>query len=184
LFQGRASRCRAALVVLSLTVTVGLAATSRAADRVERAGDALQVVLPAVSLTAIWLHTDAQGLREYAASAATTVGLTYVLKVVTDEDRPNGLDNAFPSGHTSWSVCAAEFLRKRYGLAWGAPVYAAAAFVAYSRVRAGQHYTHDVVAGALIGLAASGQLTHPFHGVSLALSTKGSGYRVGVEFRW
>ncbi len=36
------------------------------------------------------------------------------------------------------------------------PAYAAASFVAYSRVESREHYPHDVVAGAGIGILPGG----------------------------
>jgi membrane-associated phospholipid phosphatase len=55
-------------------------------------------------------------------------------------------------------------MRKRYGWEYGVPAYAAASFVAYSRVEAKQHFPHDVIAGAAIGIASSYIFTRPYKG--------------------
>ena len=55
-------------------------------------------------------------------------------------------------------------MRKRYGLEWGIPAYALASWVAYSRVEAGEHHPHDVIAGAAIGIVSSYIFTKPYRG--------------------
>ncbi len=135
---------------------------ARAGDVLESVGDILQYVLPATSAGITIVHKDGQGAWQLAGSAALAMGVTYGLKYSVDETRPEGGGRSFPSAHTSISFSAAEFLRKRYGWQYGAPVYAAAAFVAYSRIESREHYTHDVLAGAVIGIASSYLLTEPF----------------------
>lgn len=91
--------------------------------------------MPAVSAGASLIHRDSDGFVQLAGSAALTLGITYGLKYAVNAERPNGGDHSFPSGHASLSFCSAEFLRMRYGWAWGVPAYAVAGFVGYSRVR-------------------------------------------------
>ena len=55
-------------------------------------------------------------------------------------------------------------MRKRYGWEYGIPAYAGASFVAYSRVESGEHYPHDVIAGAAIGIVSSYIFTRPYKG--------------------
>ncbi len=113
-----------------------------------------------------------------------TLGVTYALKYSIDERRPNGGSQSFPSGHSSISFSAAEFMRKRYGWEYGAPAYAAASFVAYSRVESREHYPRDVVAGAGIGILSSFIFTKPYKGwdVSAAGDTKGFSLRLSRKF--
>jgi membrane-associated phospholipid phosphatase len=56
---------------------------------------------------------------------------------------------SFPSAHASSSFAAA---RAYAGLVPGAPLYAAAALMALSRVYLGVHYPSDVAVGAALGL--------------------------------
>jgi hypothetical protein len=160
----------------------------QAADAIQTAGDILQVVLP---LTAGGLtlgysrsegngkvadflgraedrlglgYRDTQGTVQLAETLGLTLGTTYVLKYAVNETRPNGGSQSFPSGHTSISFSAAEFMRKRYGWGYGIPAYGLASFVGYSRVEAREHYAHDVVAGAAIGIFSSYIFTRPYKG--------------------
>ncbi len=135
---------------------------ARAGDAVESVGDILQYVLPATAAGVTIVHKDGQGAWQWAGSTALAMGVTYALKYTVDETRPEGGSYSFPSAHTSISFSSAEFLRKRYGWSYGLPAYAAATFVGYSRVESGEHYTHDVIAGAVIGVASSYLLTTPF----------------------
>jgi len=125
------------------------------ADTISSAGDVLQLVLPATAGGLTLGYRDWQGSWQLAESSALTLGVTYGLKYTVHETRPNGGSQSFPSGHTSISFSAAEFMRKRYGWEYGIPAYAAASFVAYSRVEAGEHHPHDVVDGAEIGIMSS-----------------------------
>lgn len=70
-------------------------------------------------------------------------------------ERPNGGPRSFPSGHTPAAFVGAEFIRKNHGAAPGIAAYASAAFVGWTRVVSGNHWTHDVVAGAAIGILSN-----------------------------
>lgn len=139
---------------------------------IERAGTALMYAIPASAMLATWaLQPGESGLASGEQSSWLLMGgtprhdllvalgrtaiTTGVLKYAVDETRPNGGSHSFPSGHASAAFTGAEFIRKEYGWQWGAPAYLAAGFVAWSRVKADKHYTHDVVAGAAIGILAN-----------------------------
>jgi hypothetical protein len=81
--------------------------------------------------------------------------ITYGLKYSIDEQRPNGQPHSFPSGHTSASFMGAEFIRKEYGWWFGAPAYAAASYVGWTRQQSRNHYSRDVFAGAAIGILSN-----------------------------
>jgi membrane-associated phospholipid phosphatase len=160
----------------------------QASNSIQTAGDILQFALPitAGALTLAYPGTegngkvegflghaeeklgigyrDTQGTVQFLESVGLTVGSTYILKYAVNETRPNGGNQGFPSGHSSISFSAAEFMRKRYGWAYGIPAYGLASFVAYSRVEAREHYPHDVIAGAAIGIASSYIFTRPYKG--------------------
>ena len=174
----------AALWLLGLLLCFTLSVDTRAGDDIRTAGDILQYVLPG---TASGTDTLALGLRRRSTireSAAATLGATYGLKYAVNERRPNGGNYSFPSAHSSISFSAAEFMRKRYGWEYGIPAYAAASFVAYSRVEAREHYPQDVIAGAGIGILSSYLFTKPYKrwDVSVEGSTKSVFVKVNFWF--
>ncbi|MCX5816284.1 MAG: phosphatase PAP2 family protein [Proteobacteria bacterium] len=133
-------------------------------NSIEAAGEVLTLLLPATAAGLTAGFKDGQGALQLVESVALTAAITYGLKYTVTESAPNGDSHSFPSAHTSLSFSSAEFLRKRYGWGYGIPAYAAATFVAVSRVEAKDHYTHDVLAGAAIGIASSYLFTRPYKG--------------------
>lgn len=179
------SRYRAAAASIVLVWALALCGRlASAADGIEVAGDALQFALVGSAGGLALGHRDVQGGVQLGESLALTLGVTYALKFGVHELRPNGGSHSFPSGHTSVSFSAAEFLRKRYGWKYGVPAYAAASFVAYSRVESRQHHPQDVVAGAGIGVLSSFIFTKPYKGWSVNVEgdTKSVGLRLSHEF--
>ncbi len=157
---------------------------TRASDSIEKAGDVLEVFLPSAAGGLTLGYRDCQGGLQLAGSMALTYGVTYLLKNTVDEQRPNGGNQSFPSEHTSISFSAAEFMRKRYGWEYGVPAYAAASFVAYSRVEAGEHHPKDVVAGAAIGIASSFIFTKPYKGWHVQPETGEGYYGIRLSRLW
>ncbi len=154
---------------------------TEAKSGVETAGDVLQFVLPGAAGALTLANRDWQGALEFGESAALTLGTTYTLKYTVHETRPNGGSQSFPSGHTSISFSAAEYMRKRYGLEWGIPAYGLASFVAYSRVESGQHHPHDVIAGAAIGIASSYIFTKPYKGWQIEFTGDGKWFGLSLS---
>jgi membrane-associated phospholipid phosphatase len=150
--------------IAGILLLFAMSVDSLAGDAIETAGDILQFVLPATAAGLTLGHRDWTGTLEFGESAGMTLGITYGLKYTVDETRPNGGSHSFPSAHTSISFSAAEFMRKRYGWEYGIPAYAAASFVAYSRVESREHHPHDVIAGASIGIVSSFIFTKPYKG--------------------
>jgi len=179
-------RSRNPALFLASLFCLAVTLDTRASDTIGTAGDILQLVLPATAggLTLAYPramnsgaaedflgnleekvgigYRDTKGTLEYAESVGLTLGVTYALKYATNEKRPNGGSQSFPSAHTSISFSAAEFMRKGYGWEYGIPAYAIGAFVAYSRVEAREHHPHDVIAGAAIGIGSSYLFTRPY----------------------
>lgn len=155
-----------------------------AGNGVRVSGDILQYVLPGAAAGLTAANWDMHGALQFGESAAMTLGTTYGLKYAVDETRPNGGSQSFPSAHTSISFCAAEYMRKRYGLEWGLPAYALASWVGYSRVEAGEHHPHDVIAGASIGIVSSYLFTKPYKGWQIELNGDGKwfGFKLSRNF--
>lgn len=102
-----------------------------------------------------WLRLNGSPRHDLMLAIGRTELATYGLKYAIDEQRPNGHGQSFPSGHTSVAFAGAEFIRKEYGWGWGVPAYVSAGVVGWSRVEAGKHWTHDVLAGAAIGILSN-----------------------------
>ncbi|MBI2383795.1 MAG: phosphatase PAP2 family protein [Gammaproteobacteria bacterium] len=124
-----------------------------------------------VGMAVDWGHLNGAPRHDLAVALVRTEFVTYGLKYGVQEQRPNGAGESFPSGHTSISFAGAEFIRKQYGWGWGVPAYLAASYVGWSRVESGNHWTHDVLAGAAIGILSNHDLERielPFGTLSLA----------------
>jgi len=169
-----------ALFFIWLTADVG----AQAGDSIAQAGDVLQFVLPATAAGLTLYNKDGKGALEFGESATLTLGVTYGLKYAVDEKRPNGGSHSFPSAHTSISFSSAEFMRKRYGWEYGVPAYAAASFVAYSRVESREHYAHDVIAGAGIGIVSSYIFTKPYKGWHVQADADGKYFGIRLSRAW
>jgi len=156
----------------------------QAADFIQSAGDVLQIALPLTAAGLTLAYRDGTGALQLGESTALTLGVTYSLKYAVNETRPNGGSQSFPSAHTSISFSAAEFMRKRYGLEYGVPAYALASLVAYSRVESNEHYAHDVVAGAAIGIASSYIFTRRYRGWQVELDGDSKYWGLRLTREW
>ena len=163
-----------------------LAAGERAvaAGFVESAGTVLSVALPVAAGGAALNKGDDIGVVELAVSELATIGVTYGLKSVVDESRPDGGSHSFPSAHTSVAFSAADFMRKRYGWEYGVPAFAVASFVGYSRVEADRHHVHDVLAGAAIGIVASELFASHNDGVLVSMNADNRSCGVQFSYVW
>jgi membrane-associated phospholipid phosphatase len=172
------------LVLMMLLILLAVGGTAHAGGAVQTAGDVVTVLLPVTAGGMILGLKDGEGALQLAESGLLTLGVTYVLKYAVDERRPNGEQYSFPSAHTSVSFASAEYLRKRYGWELGVPAYALASFVAYSRVDSDQHYAHDVIAGAAIGIASSYLFTKPYKGWRIRAEADLGYYGVRLSRSW
>ncbi|EDM34555.1 hypothetical protein PBAL39_11175 [Pedobacter sp. BAL39] len=87
----------------------------------------------------------------YLLSNIILNGTTQSLKRITAVTRPDGTQNAFPSGHSAEAFASAEFLRREYGgqSAWyTVSGYTAAAAVAVLIMYNNRHWLSDVVSGS------------------------------------
>jgi membrane-associated phospholipid phosphatase len=89
---------------------------------------------------------------DLANAAIVNLAYTEILKVTVRRERPDGSNNqSFPSGHASDGFAWATVFERHYGWKLGAPAYALAATMGYSRLVRDKHYLSDVVAGAALG---------------------------------
>ena len=123
--------------------------------RIELAGDVFEFLLPASAAGLSLMFADYEGTGRFALAFATTMALTWTLKLSINAERPNGGPYALPSGHTASVFSAASFTQRRYGWAVGVPYYVAAAYTGWSRVRTNNHYWRDVGVGAAIAFTSS-----------------------------
>jgi membrane-associated phospholipid phosphatase len=146
--------------VMALTV---LAPPCVAQDTHRRAGDTLRWVLPlsAAAYAGLGRH-DSEGLLQFGASYAVTLGGTEMLKRTTHVERPDrSNDEAFPSGHAAHAFAAATFVHRRYGIGTAWPWYAGAVYVGWTRVHAGRHRSGDVAGAAALSATSSWWLVRP-----------------------
>lgn len=157
LIAGQSPRAMTALkkaiwpTILWLTLAVWVSPAG-ATDALETSGDLLQILLPGAAYGMTWLKEDPEGRHGFLTGFATTLGITYGLKLGIHKERPKGGEMAFPSGHTAAAFGGAAFIARRYGWRMGLPAYLGALLVGHSRIAAEKHDPEDVFAGALIGI--------------------------------
>jgi membrane-associated phospholipid phosphatase len=116
---------------------------------------------PAIHLgaTGIWyLYSQANREdlgRERAwimlSALAVTDTVTFGLKAIVNNERPNGDNFSFPSAHTASSFCVASVLDEYYGPQVGLPAYIAASMVGWRMMDSGDHWASDVLFGGAVG---------------------------------
>jgi membrane-associated phospholipid phosphatase len=164
----RIGRCALSIgLALSFLVPGGTSAVAGSRD-LETAGDIGYYALPVAALGMTIAKKDLEGAKQFGLSTLSAAAVTEGLKLAVNEQAPDGADHSFPSGHASIAFSSAAFLQMRYGWTYGVPAYLVAAFVGYTRVATDQHYVHDVVAGAAIGIMASVIFTSPYNTVTVA----------------
>jgi hypothetical protein len=173
-------------IILVNLFIMGASYHTNAKSNTERTGDILQVAIPALSLgSTFFMEEDFDGTKQFFKSFITSELATQALKKLINERRPNGnCCDSFPSGHTSVAFMGAAFIDKRYGWKYAVPAYIAATYVGYSRVQSNKHYTKDVVAGALVGIASSYFFTQKYKGVNITpyASSNGVGLQINGQF--
>ncbi len=146
-------------------------------------GDWFQILLPLSALAYSTYIGDYEGVKQLGYSVGSTWATTEILKRTIQEERPNAPEGekgqSFPSGHTSFAFSGAAYWQRRYGWAVGAPMYAVASFVGYSRVRVKMHNWSDVAAGAALGIGFNYLFTDRYNNETTSVSltpTDGGAY--------
>lgn len=127
-------------------------------------------------------HVGSDLIRAQVLNGVITRGL----KIIVDRPRPKGGGHAFPSGHASATVASAAVLQQHFGWKAGAPAYAIAGFVAWTRVRDRAHWVSDAVFGAALGLASARAVTRGHESRAWAVTPVAIPGGGGLQFstRW
>jgi len=153
---------------------------SASSDSIETAGTAIAVGIPVTAAGISLFKSDYDGILQLSVSTLSAVGISYGLKQVVHEERPDHSDfHSFPSETTSGAFAGAAYLQRRYGWDYGLPAYALAAFVGYSRVESKQHHWWDVAAGAAIGWGCAALFTDRYSRVAVTASAGYGGHPLG-----
>ncbi len=172
------------IIVLALLLATATSVNAKE-GATEKAGDILQIIIPAGAYGAVYYLNDNEGRTEFYKSFFVNLGVTFALKFAVNRQRPDLSDNSsFPSGHTSMAFQGATFIHKRYGWKYSVPAYAGAAFVGYSRVLANKHYVEDVIAGAALGILSSYYFTTPYKNIDVTPVAGHGFYGLSVGGRW
>jgi membrane-associated phospholipid phosphatase len=144
-------------------------------DTLEGLGDARSIVLLGGFYLAGLIGNDSKAknvcLDGLAASLIASGMITPVISTLVGRERPSAEKGAysfnpfdgrsFPSGHATQAFAVASVIATSYDSIWvQVAAYGAATVTAYDRVRQGQHFPTDVVAGALIGTAVGRSVVH------------------------
>ena len=169
--------------IITISISLLLSSSLCAKSNTEQLGDILQLTVPLGAYGTTLYLDDKEGQNQFYKSYGATLGATYALKYSVKEKRPNtDSTDSFPSGHTSSAFSGASFIHKRYGLKYAILPYVAATYTGYSRVHSNKHYTKDVVAGAIIGIASSWYFVSPYKNLQINPITD-VGYK-GVELNY
>lgn len=168
-----------------LTIIFVLTTSLGAKSQTETIGDVMLGLIPLTAYGSTLYTQDKEGAIQLSKSLATTTGSTYLLKYGIKEERPDHSDmESFPSGHTSITFASAAFIHQRYGLAYAVPAYLGSVYTGYSRVDADKHYTHDVLAGAILGMASSWYFTTQYHNLTIQPLLSGDYNGVRLSYTW
>jgi len=150
------------ILLLFISISLLIEHPVYANRKIERAGDVIQILLPATAYGMSFIYNDQQGRCQFSKSFLSSMGITFGLKFLINKKRPDGGSYSFPSGHTAAAFSGASFIQRRYGWRFGIPAYILASFVGWSRVEAKKHFIEDVLAGAAISVICTYIFTIPY----------------------
>lgn len=156
-----------------------------AKSKTETIGDVMLGLIPLTAYGTTLYFDDKEGEVQFYKTAGTTLASTYLLKYSIKEERPDQSDNqSFPSAHTSMTFASATFIHKRYGLKYAIPAYLGSIYTGYSRIHSNKHHTHDVLAGAMLGMASSWYFTTSYKEVQVQPVVRSDYNGVMLNYRW
>ena len=176
--------------ILVASLAISFAAKSNAESQKDRdlaeAGDWVQILLPVGGYLGAWAQGDKQGVLQLTKALGGASVTAHFFKQVAERGRPDATDSrSFPSGHTTAAFAGSEFIRTRYGNAWGIPATVAAAFVGYTRIRANKHFRDDVLAGASNGLMWNWYFTSPYaDSMAIRPTALEDGYGFDINYKF
>jgi membrane-associated phospholipid phosphatase len=171
-----------AAIALLLASLQGAAAAST-----ETLGTDVAIALPVIAGGITLYKDDWKGAAQLTVDTAVTVGIAYGLKHVIREQRPDKSDfQSMPSDTAALAFAPASFLWDRYGWQYGVPAYAAAGFVAFSRVDAQKHHWYDVTASAALAFGVSKIFTTTYHprGLTYGVAPTDGGMYASLDYRF
>ena len=170
-----------AMAVLLLSGTEGAVAGT------ESLGTDVAIALPVIAGGITLVKDDWKGTAQVTVDTIATVGIAYGLKHVIREQRPDKSDfKSMPSDTSALAFAPAQFLWDRYGWRYGVPAYAAATFVAWSRVDADKHHWYDVAASAGLAFGVSKIFTTRYQppGLRYGVTPTDGGLYAALDYRF
>lgn len=164
-----------------------VAGTQGALAGTEALGSDVAIALPVIAGGITLAKGDWKGTAQATVDTIATVGLAYGLKHVIREQRPDKSDfKSMPSDTSALAFAPAQFLWDRYGWRYGVPAYAAATFVAWSRVDADKHHWYDVAASAGIAFGVSQIFTTRYQapGLRYGVTPTEGGLYAALDYRF
>ena len=153
----------------------------------ESLGTDVAIALPLIAGGITLAKDDWKGTAQVTVDTIATVGLAYGLKHVIHEQRPDKSDfQSMPSDTAALAFAPAQFLWDRYGWQYGVPAYAAATFVAWSRVDSQKHHWYDVAASAGIAFGVSKIFTTRYQppGLRYGVTPTNGGLYAALDYKF
>ena len=158
----RNARARSALCLAASLLAGSIGCAHADADSERRAGDVLHIALPLATLGAELMRGEREGAWQYATALTASALANEALERMAHVERPDHSNfHSFPSGHATLAFSSATYVHRRYGLEYAWPLYAAATYVGYTRVRSHRHRWGDVAGGAALAGGMSWWLVQP-----------------------
>jgi len=173
------------LIAAIIFLLAGAGAASAASS--ETLGTDVAIALPVIAGGITLYQDDWKGAAQLTVDTVATVGIAYGLKHVIREQRPDKSDfQSMPSDTSALAFAPANFLWDRYGWQYGLPAYAAATFVAWSRVDAQQHHWYDVTASAALAFGVSKIFTTRYQprGLTYGVAPTDGGLCASLDYRF
>ncbi len=111
-----------------------------------------------LSMMGMYWASDDEEYKRHAgvmARASTyAISVNYLIKLIAHEERPNKANYmSFPSGHSASAFAFSSVVWAEHGWAWGLPATALSLLTGASRINDNEHYLHDIVGGATVGIS-------------------------------